>query len=181
MGNGDNLQGIMNDVSRRLDGLTPISRSPRYEGLSEIEAFMTIDPLLADLNKHYLDAKANRIKAVKDFGAGDGMTEMAILYEDSAWCAVQTRYMELRTERQLMAQAQQMMEEKRREEASEEKAERKRKALQMFEDMQIYARMHEKAPKDFSLWWWAAFALFGPRVDFFRNHHPSYAFNRFAA
>ena len=37
------------------------------------------------------------------------MAEIAIDMEDSAWCAMQTRYIELRAKRHLMARAQDMM------------------------------------------------------------------------
>ena len=46
-----------------------------------------------------------RLKAQKQYGSDDGMTELAVLNEDSAWCTMQTRYLELRNNRDSMARA----------------------------------------------------------------------------
>lgn len=92
---------------RNWTGLCP--RRSTTSALTELQAFQILDPLLARLHKEYLDAKDHRAKAIKDFGQDDPMTDMAMLVEDSAWCAMQARYMELRADRVLMAKAQTLM------------------------------------------------------------------------
>lgn len=104
------LHQIMNDMVKRLDTLRPVdSKKHEPKPLSELEAFIRIDDLLASLNKQYLEAKAQRQELVAVHGAQDAMTEIAFDMEDSAWCAMQTRYLELRVQRELMERAQRMM------------------------------------------------------------------------
>lgn len=180
MGGNDTLQAIMNDVSRRLDQ-EPSSYAPTRAVLSEMDAFMLLDPLLASLNKEYLDAKHNRLRAAKDYGSGDGMTELAALLEDSAWCAMQTRYMEVRSERAMMAKAQDLMEESRVEELRLAKKERERDALQAFEAMQLFTRMRATREKNYADFWLMLFMLHMDQPVLFRNNYASYPFNRIAA
>lgn len=180
MGGNDTLQAIMNDVSRRLDQ-EPSSYAPTRAVLSEMDAFMLLDPLLASLNKEYLDAKHNRLRAEKDYGSGDGMTELAALLEDSAWCAMQTRYMEVRSERAMMAKAQDLMEESRVEELRLAKKERERDALQAFEAMQLFTRMRATREKNYADFWLMLFMLHMDQPVLFRNNYASYPFNRIAA
>ncbi len=171
----------MNDVSRRLDQ-EPSSYAPTRAVLSEMDAFMLLDPLLASLNKEYLDAKHNRLRAERDYGRDDGMTELAALLEDSAWCAMQTRYMEVRAERALMAKAQELMEESRLEELRLAKKEREREALQAFEAMQMFTRMRRVTrEKNYADFWLALFMLHMDQPALFRNNYASYPFNRIAA
>lgn len=142
MGNVPSLQDVMNVVSRQLEA-APIVSAP-VKALTEMEAFSSLDPLLSDLQKQYLDARAMRIKAARDFGSDDPMTDMAMLVEDSAWCAVQTRYMEVRDNRAMMAQAQAIMEETRIEEERVMKAKKSREADEQFKQIQFAAQMMER-------------------------------------
>ncbi len=108
------LNQIMNEMAGRLDGLcdevcSRRSQEDSPEALSEQEAFIRMDSLLASLNKQYLEAKQQRKELVALNGTDDAMAEVALDMEDSAWCAMQTRYIELREERELMVQAQRMM------------------------------------------------------------------------
>lgn len=104
------LRQIMNDMVTRLDTIRPDDPKKRApEPLSELEAFIRMDDLLASLNKQYLEAKAQRKELVALNGAEDAMAEIAMDMEDSAWCAMQTRYLELRIKRELMERAQRMM------------------------------------------------------------------------
>jgi len=180
MGNAATLQEVMNKVSHQLE-LDAQAPAP-VKALSELEAFAQIDPLLAELNKHYLDAKHTRRQAVSEYGADDPMTEMAVDMEDSAWCAVQTRYMEIRAERALMAEAQKLMEEARLEELETQKKQKERAALDRFRDMEVFSRMHDKKPafNGADLWLLLLF-LFSGQEKFFRFEHPTYSFNRIAA
>ncbi len=179
MERGQQLLDIMNEVSARLDR-GPVQTTPARI-LDEMQAFMQLDPLLADLHKQYMDAKGTRIQAEKEFGRGDGMTDMAMMMEDSAWCAMQTRYMEVRNDRRLMAQAQELIEESRLEDEYRRKKEKEREALRIFEMLQLYARMRE-TQKSFSAGWLVVAILYlAEQPNFFRNHHASYSFNRLAA
>lgn len=181
MQQGQQLLAVMNEVSARLDhapaSLRPI---PRTEAITEMQAFMQLDPLLSGLNKEYLDAKGARLQAEKEFGRGDGMAGLAVLMEDSAWCAVQTRYMELRADRRMMAQAQSLMEESRLEEEERTRKEKDRAALKTFEQMQMFLRMRE-ARKDTAAGWWLFLMLFMTEPVPFRAHHASHRFNLMAA
>ena len=178
MERGQQLLDIMNVVSSRLDRAPAMMRPAEIMG--EMQAFMLLDPLLADLHKQYMDAKGTRLQAEKEYGRGDGMTDMAIMMEDSAWCAMQTRYMELRGNRRLMARAQQLIEESRQAEEAKRKKEKEREALKAFEMMQLFLRMRE-AQKFSAGWWFIAILYLHTVPDFFRNHHASYSFNRLAA
>lgn len=95
-------------MARRMDAIRPLDQ-PRTCPLSELEAFIRLDPVLADLNKQFLDAKSNHQKAAQKHGCRDCLTEIAGEREDSAWCAMQTRYIELRRQREMMERAQRMM------------------------------------------------------------------------
>jgi hypothetical protein len=109
----------MNDMAQRLDMLNEQHADiGGAEPLSELEAFAQLDPTLAGLNKEYLEAKDYRQELVRLNGADDPMAEVAADMEDSNWCAMQTRYLELRERREMMAQAQRLMR------ASEEKIEK---------------------------------------------------------
>lgn len=100
----------MNDMVTRLDAIC--ADDPKKRGhapLTEMEAFIHIDGLLAGLNKQYMEAKNTRQELASTFGNDDAVTEVALDMEDSAWCAMQTRYLELRDQRELMARAQRLM------------------------------------------------------------------------
>ncbi len=182
MGLADNLHEIMNDVSAHLDRATPSFMPAKHQVLGELEAFLMLDPLLADLHKQFLDAKHNRQQAAKEYGKGDGMTDMAAILEDSAWCAMQTRYMEIRSNRRQMANAQKLINDSIAEEKRLEKIEREKEALKAFEQMQMFARM--KAPKENNnadLWLLMLFLFTPNKQEFFRDPYASYRFNRLAA
>ncbi len=170
----------MNIVARQLE--TVVVAAPPARALGEMEAFAALDPLLADLNKQYLDARENRVQVLKDFGADEPMSEMALLVEDSAWCAVQTRYMELRAQREMMAQAQAMMQQARMEEELEVKAQKEREADEQYKQLQFVAQMTErKKGTDASGLWLALYVLFFMDQQSFRSYHASHQFNRLAA
>ncbi|HPF78182.1 MAG TPA: hypothetical protein PLF01_02720 [Alphaproteobacteria bacterium] len=174
---GQSLNQIMNDMVARLDVLRPDDPSQRSpQPLSELEAFMQMDTLLANLNKQYLEAKQQRKELVALNGADDAMAEVAMDMEDSAWCAMQTRYLELRQERELMEKAQRLMREA--EEAVE--AEIKRDKEKEFNNYVYWTktlqriREKNKTPKIFE---WA-FLMLIFKIEPFGNHRPS--FNRLA-
>lgn len=104
------LNSIMNEMARRQDVLSyaVVKPSKKLEPLSELEAFAVLDDTLEALYKQYLDAKAQRKELVLIGGADDAMASVAMDMEDSAWCAMQTRYIELRKDGLMMKRAQKM-------------------------------------------------------------------------
>lgn len=180
MGMDKNLHNVMNEVSLRLDQAAPACASPA-KALDELQAFVILDPLLASLYKQYQDARQHRAQAAKDFGRQDGMTDMASILEDSAWCAMQTRYMEMRAIRSMMAQAQKIREETRLEEERLLQEKKEREAREALEQMQLFSKMHAPKQKSEISLWFAYIMLFGDDQLFFRNYQPSYSFNRLAA
>ncbi len=179
MGTKPSLQDIMNDVSAKLDGA--LLAPPAVPVLTELQAFLTFDPLLAGLHKEYLDARDNRAKAVKDFGRDDAMTEMAMLVEDSAWCAMQTRYMELRADRTLMARAQGLMEEERLAAIRQREKDNARDALRYYNQLEMIAKLRRKNESEIN---WTALLLLlvlNGNLNGLRIYQPTHHFNRLAA
>jgi hypothetical protein len=176
------LQMIMNDVAAVVSAGDIFKSCKQTIGtLDEFGAFLMLDALLADLQKQYLDAKSNHAKAVKEYGPGEPMTDMAAWMEDSAWCAVQTRYMELRADRVLMAKAQTMVRADQAEGQDKEEKTQKAEALKIAQMMQLYESMRPQRKDNDAAMWWLYFLLFHkPQADF-RFHHPAVAFNRLAA
>ncbi len=169
MGNTLCLQSIMNEVSVHIVATAPLV-------LTELQAFLHIDPLLARLHKEYLDAKDMRCKSQKDFGKDDAMTDMAMLVEDSAWCAMQTRYLEVRGDRQLMMQAQSLMEEERLKVDRKREAEKTDAALRFYHYMEIAERARKKEANAVN-WLWALILLADDRAFNFRIYQPTHQFN----
>ncbi len=103
------LQTMMNQMARgeNLAFSKPSSLS-HEKNLTELDAFIILDDLLASLNKQYLDAKSHRLELSKAYGADDGMTQLAVDMEDSAWCAMQTCFMELRAQNDMRRRANDM-------------------------------------------------------------------------
>lgn len=119
------LHQIMNEMASRVDAIHPEPKDLRPSNpLSELEAFIQIDPLLASLQKDYLDAKSQRVELVALYGGEDAMVEVIMDMEDSAWCAMQTRFLELHDERELMERAQRLM--RRAEEKIEDEKQREK-------------------------------------------------------
>lgn len=148
------LHEIMNDIVGRLETLQPttpqynahLTQKPkaRAEPLSELQAFLHIDSLLAHLQKDYLDAKAQRKELQSLNGKDDPMVEIALDMEDSAWCAMQARYIEIRQVNEMMVKAQRLMREA--EEAIEQETVKARE--QQYSNFILLSRMQEKARKE---------------------------------
>lgn len=121
----------MANVSKVLD------RMVLPEPMSELDALALNDTLLGTLRKAYLDARGARKAAESEYGYDDGMTEMAMLVEDSAWCAMQTRYLEVRDEKGAAERAARAIAlDQRRKQNEQECAEREEKMrLYRFLDM----------------------------------------------
>lgn len=139
----------MNEMASRVDAIHPAPPEQRpAQLLSELDAFIQMDHLLASLHKDYLDAKAQRVELVALHGDTDAMAEVAMDMEDSAWCAMQTRYLELREEREIMERAQRLMrraEEKIEEEKARDKELEAKKLAYQFKVIEKVREMN-RAP-----------------------------------
>lgn len=146
------LQEVMNGIVTH-EIAPPQPETPHVE--NEFEAFIALDPLLASLNKDYKTARSQRKDLQTTFGADDPMVDIALDMEDSAWCAMQARYLELRKEKETMRRAQSLMrslEEERIEQAIQEKLEiRHKKAQEIFYLNRMTTIMKEKNKPSYML------------------------------
>ena len=69
-----------------------------YRPLTEMESFLALDPVLANLSKQLDEAKAQYEALVQQLGAGDDMTKMILETIESTQSAIDTRIIELREE-----------------------------------------------------------------------------------
>lgn len=100
----------MNEMARHPRAIPAMDvNSTAPQPLTELEAFTLLDNTLDDMHKQYLDAKIQRQELNKMMGADDPMTLVAMDMEDSCWCAMQTRYIEVRAMRDMMDKAQSLM------------------------------------------------------------------------
>lgn len=88
--------------------------------------------------------KARAKELVQKNGHDDPMAEMAAEAEDSAWCRMQTRYLELRSERQLMARAQRLMREEELKDAKEKREEKKKKDIAFMRLLMTFEKLKKK-------------------------------------
>lgn len=105
--------------------------------LSEMDALVSQDELLAHLHKEFLNAKGSFDRLVRENGADDAMTEVAADMMDSAWCAMQTRMMEVRAKGEIMARAQAMMQASKRKMQETQEQQEQKKALALYHKMQM--------------------------------------------
>ena len=105
--------------------------------LSEMDALVSQDDLLAHLHKEFLNAKGSFDRLMRENGADDAMTEVAADMMDSAWCAMQTRMMEVRANGAVMAQAQAMMQASMRQMKETQEQQEQKKALALYHKMQM--------------------------------------------
>lgn len=100
--NTASVQDIINKMAGRVDVLLDQRDSGRKKPVpasalqEEIRIWMAVDPLVADLHKQYMDARAHHARLVQLRGKGDPMEEVAADMAESAKCAVETRLIELR-------------------------------------------------------------------------------------
>ncbi len=172
------IQDVMNTVARQLEKAPRRDPSAPRQILSELEIFASIDPLLGDLQRQYKDARYNRRMHEKTFGADDPMTDVARDTEDSAWCAMQTRFMETRGDRDMMRQMQAIQCEQHAEERREKEQEQQRNALDTFYRADTMMRMKKQAKTPVIYEWLIVLWLMHQRGDRF-SIAPGFA--RFAA
>ena len=125
------VQDIMNQMAGRMDALLDAqerTRTTRETGdiPEELRFWIAVDPLLGDLHKQFIDARAGHMRLSRTRGVDDPMTDVANDMVDSAQCAFETRLIELRQDEDskamvlaLMRRAHAMHEEALNEEARE--------------------------------------------------------------
>lgn len=170
------LQSILNDAANLLASGAVTFEKADLKPMSELEAFASLDPLLSSLRKEYLDAKSQRAQALREYGAGDAMSEMAEWAEDSAWCAMQTRYMELRADRVMMAQAQVIMHESLEEYRALETRAKQKEAVRCAEQLLLFQKMRDVKEENKSSLWLLMLFLLTDQNSFFRSYQPAHAF-----
>ena len=85
--------------------------------VTEEEAYIAHDPLLARLHKDYLDACAQTDKLAKDLGVDDPMTSVSADMAESALSAFETRLIELKSDKTLRRRVGKMVSPEAQEEA----------------------------------------------------------------
>lgn len=160
---GLSLQEAMMQVAQGLDNtsLQPFASKKsdntkyRKASMSELEAFIALDELLAGLHKEFADTKARAQEVIVKHGLDDPMALIAADLEDSAWCRMQTRYLELRTQRTLMERAQAMMRDVEREEERKKKEEENKKHASFLHHVWIIENYKKNKPMPSYVLWWA--------------------------
>lgn len=149
---------------------------------TELDAYLSLDPLLADLHKRYLNAKVQNLQSAREYGADSPMSEMALWNEESSFSAVQTRLMELRSHKTSSDGAASLLLQKQEEERAKEQRAREKESVKTFEQMQMIARMHETKSQSSNTAWWMLYCLMAMTPEKpFRFYMPSHQFNRLAA
>ncbi len=87
------MQNIMREMAQRLQ---TAHDAPQAVGLDVAARYASVDTLLGDLYKRYLEACRNLEKVAARHGDRAPMTEIAADMRDSALCAFETRLLELR-------------------------------------------------------------------------------------
>lgn len=181
------LNDIMNQMAEGHVSFT-FCQIDSIKEMSELDAFLRLDETLATLNKEYLDAKSQHEYLIKTFGRDDAMAEVAEDVMDSAWCAMQTRYLEVRAEAALMEQAQQLIREAKQACIDDREKKAKEKYIEQGQRFIVMAkyleRVREMNKPDYLLA--AVVLLFGLlRVNntffHFRSSFNAYGQNQFAS
>jgi|MDSW01.1.fsa_nt_gb hypothetical protein len=110
------IQDILGQIEKRLKTLEVFDTSAptvSLDPLSEVGLYISRDKLLADLYRQYLEAQRNYIISVKRHGAQDAMTEIAQYTADSAYCAMETRLIELRGNPEMQVQIERVQKKQR--------------------------------------------------------------------
>jgi hypothetical protein len=170
------LSDIMNQMVTRLEDIQATDK-PFAHALTEIEAFTKLDDTLESLNKQYLDARLQRKELVALYGGDDAMVEIAIDMEDSAYCALQTRYIEVRQNRDMMVKAQRLMRDAEEEMKIEAEKEKSQKASEFVMKLKMMDAMRVKERRSDIGFALAAYVLLAfkllPQISINKNfsHH----------
>lgn len=156
---GVGLSAVLNDLASGRAGLIAqtLVRSPP---LCEFDIFLQQDALLADLNRAYLDAKSHHRTVRHEHGAESPMADIAADLEDSAWCAMQTRLMELRRDGELMRFVQKTILDEQRAEAEKQREDQARQALDVYNRLEAIRLIKEKNKAAHIYEWLAMIIIF---------------------
>ncbi len=176
------LQSILNDVSKRLDAFQEEEAPVTQDLMSELDVFARLDPLLGDLQKQYRNAQLTRRQQEKQFGHDSAMADVALEAQDSAWCAMQTRYMEVRKDRSLMHKVQSILHRQKQEQLQQQEEKLQTERTHKAEQLRLYhqlrqntdIRRDQKGGGDILLAWLWLF-IFHEKMRF------AHSFERFAA
>ncbi len=114
--NGLSVNDILNKIDARLDDLRLTDDTApvvSLDPLSEIGLYITNDRLLADLYRQYLESQKHYITSIQTHGKDAPMTEIASDMSESAFCAMETRLIELREEESLAQRVMKLQEQQR--------------------------------------------------------------------
>lgn len=151
------LTDVINDLAAgRMQALTAPPEPARAPG--ELAVFIDLDPVLATLNQQYLYARRNHATARKQHGSDSPMADIAADMEDSAWCAMQTRLMELRAQGDMMRRVQKIMWEAERAAQKDIQDEKDRRALTFFYRLET-AQLIKKKNKSSVIYEWLAMII----------------------
>lgn len=158
-------QQTLSDVLNDLAGGRAAALAQNIVAASAVreeDFFIEADGIFASLNRHYLDARARHDDARREHGADSPMADIAADALDSAWCAMQTRLMELRANGDLMRSVQSKMREAALEEEREKQAEQDRHALNFFYRIET-ARVIAERNKTPAIYEWFAILIIAHR------------------
>lgn len=136
------LQHIMNEMAAGDVAIAAPAPTQEFiehcqKPLSEMDALMSQDDLLAHLQKEFFNAKGSFDRLLRENGGDDAMTEVAADMMDSAWCAMQTRMMEVRAKGDVMGRAQSMMQASMKKVKEAQEQQEQQKALALYHKMQM--------------------------------------------
>ena len=151
------LSDVLNDLAGgRVASLAQAAAPAARRG--ETDIFMDMDGVLASLDRQYRYAKAQHKAARLAHGADSPMADIAGDMEDSAWCAMQTRLMELRADGAMMRAVQKKLREEAREEDEARRALKDKKALDFFNRMEAL-RLIKRNNTSSNIYEWLAFVI----------------------
>lgn len=96
---GPSIKDLLIKIEQRLDEVDVIDKMSvphSIDPLSEVGKYISIDRLLGDLYRQYLEAQKKYIQAIDTHGVDAPITETASYMADSTHCAFETRLYELR-------------------------------------------------------------------------------------
>ena len=97
------LQDVMNDIVRRMDvDAVADSGGAPLDPWGLVDRFVSVDPILGQLYKLYLEAKQSRRRIAMTHGANSPMTEVAANWVQSAEIALHKRLCTLPSGRRAM-------------------------------------------------------------------------------
>ncbi len=111
------LKSVINEIAAHPDQLTDLqdnhpsegpekgASSGRHFDLADITPYLGADPLILDLAKDYLNAKADYQAALVEHGQDSPIADIAGDHADSAWCTLQARLYELKQDQAAQARA----------------------------------------------------------------------------